>query len=528
MIEYGVADDKEIKDGESLDLHLSYPFDSEYEYFTRLTRLNLDKERETDIKENKGFIIAPTQGVKKDIKNPFSIFSNKFGQTIKDVNPFGNRYSCECGYTQNKVNNGCICKVCGTRVRYVDDNYQYFGWMVLKDQWVINPAFYNALRFFIGKHFDNIIKFQSIVDEDGHQIREEPPKDQPYFGIGLIEFRNKFDEIMKFYLNKNKKQANYDDIMGEKDKVFTQSIPVFTVLLRPFDADRYTFSHETTNQYYTIINKLVTDLNKMSDIGMQSKRKNEPARKSIQDLLWKLQMKLDILYTEIINIIKGKKGNIRTLFGGRCNFTSRDVIIANPELRIDQIRLPYAALLELLQQSIVNILTKTYNISVSDAYDRWYHAQLKKDPVIIKIIESIIFNSTPEHCGLPMLINRNPTIGCGSILQMYCVGISDQTEKFEYVMQLPLQVLPLLAADFDGDVLNIMYIINKAFYERAKEIFNPRNAFYINRNDGLFNNAVNHQKDTLINANTLVDLGRDNYSDEDIANIERIKAKWAS
>lgn len=33
---------------------------------------------------------------------------------------------------------------------------------------------------------------------------------------------------------------------------------------------------------------------------------------------------------------------------------------------------------------------------------------------------------------------------------MYCVGISDQTEKFEYVMQLPLQILPLLNADFDN------------------------------------------------------------------------------
>ena len=32
---------------------------------------------------------------------------------------------------------------------------------------------------------------------------------------------------------------------------------------------------------------------------------------------------------------------------------------------------------------------------------------------------------------------------------MYCIGISDTTEKFEYVMQLPLQILPLLAADFD-------------------------------------------------------------------------------
>ena len=447
MKEYGVTDDKPITKGETLDINLSYPYDPEYEYFTRLERLNLDREREEDIKSNQGFIIAPTQGIKKDIKNPMSIFSRKFGQTIKDVNPFGNRYSCECGYTQNKVNNGTICKVCGTKVKYVDDNYQYFGWLVLKEHWIISPAFYNALRFFIGKDFDNIIKFQSLTTDDGHQERITDVKDQPYYGIGLIEFREKFEEIMKYYFNKNKKQANYDDIMREKDKVFTQSIPVFTVLLRPYDTDKYTFSHETTNQYYTMINKHVTELNKSSNIGMKNKRKGEPERKHVQDLLWKLQMKVDVLYSEIIDIIKGKKGNIRTLFGGRCNFTSRDVIIADPTLRIDQIRLPYSALIELLQQSIINILVKTYNVSYSDAYDRWYHANLKKDKTIIAIIESIIQNSTPEHYGIPVIINRNPSLGLGSLLQMYCVGISDPTDKFEYVMQLPLQILPLLNAD---------------------------------------------------------------------------------
>lgn len=447
MKEYGVTDDKPITKGETLDINLSYPYDPEYEYFTRLERLNLDREREEDIKSNQGFIIAPTQGIKKDIKNPMSIFSRKFGQTIKDVNPFGNRYSCECGYTQNKVNNGTICKVCGTKVKYVDDNYQYFGWLVLKEHWIISPAFYNALRFFIGKDFDNIIKFQSLTTDDGHQERITDVKDQPYYGIGLIEFREKFEEIMKYYLNKNKKQANYDDIMREKDKVFTQSIPVFTVLLRPYDTDKYTFSHETTNQYYTMINKHVTELNRSSNIGMKNKRKGEPERKHVQDLLWKLQMKVDVLYSEIIDIIKGKKGNIRTLFGGRCNFTSRDVIIADPTLRIDQIRLPYSALIELLQQSIINILVKTYNVSYSDAYDRWYHANLKKDKTIIAIIESIIQNSTPEHYGIPVIINRNPSLGLGSLLQMYCVGISDPTDKFEYVMQLPLQILPLLNAD---------------------------------------------------------------------------------
>lgn len=73
-----------------------------------------------------------------------------------------------------------------------------------------------------------------------------------------------------------------------------------------------------------------------------------------------------------------------------------------------------------------------------------------------------------------------------------------------------------------------MYIINRDFLQRAIEIFNPRNAFYISRNDGLFNNLVNHQKDTLINANTFVELGRGVYSKDDIDNINRIKMKWSN
>ena len=50
---------------------------------------------------------------------------------------------------------------------------------------------------------------------------------------------------------------------------------------------------------------------------------------------------------------------------------------------------------------------------------------------------------------------RNPTISYGSIMQCFCVGIN-----FNYTMSLSLQVLSPLAADFDGDTLNIMHIIN--------------------------------------------------------------------
>ena len=42
--------------------------------------------------------------------------------------------------------------------------------------------------------------------------------------------------------------------------------------------------------------------------------------------------------------------------------------------------------------------------------------------------------------------NRNPTINYGSLLQMFCVGMNKDLDH-DYTMSLPLQILPLLAAD---------------------------------------------------------------------------------
>lgn len=92
-------------------------------------------------------------------------------------------------------------------------------------------------------------------------------------------------------------------------------------------------------------------------------------------------------------------------------------------------------------------------------------------------------------------------------------------------MSVPLQVLKIMNADFDGDVLNIFHIINKAFFERCYIVFNPRNAMYISRIDGKMNADVLVQRDTLINANTLLHLGRHNYSKSQMDKILAIKAR---
>ena len=66
-------------------------------------------------------------------------------------------------------------------------------------------------------------------------------------------------------------------------------------------------------------------------------------------------------------------------------------------------------------------------------------------------------------------------------------------------------------------------IINEPFAQACNEIFNPRNNMYISHNNGLANPELCVQRDTVINANTLMWLGRQ-YSKDDsrLSHIEEI------
>ena len=106
----------------------------------------------------------------------------------------------------------------------------------------------------------------------------------------------------------------------------------------------------------------------------------------------------------------------------------------------------------MLKAQIENVLHRMYNISYNDAYNIWYKAVSTIDNTVVNIINMLIEQSCPDPLtgkpqGLPMIVNRNPTISYGSILQMFCIGINLN----DYTMAVPLQILQLQAADFDGD-----------------------------------------------------------------------------
>ena len=518
----------EYKNKHNIPINLTYPYSNEYEYFTEIEAIDFDKECQIDIETGNGFIISKPKGTnKKEMKNPDGIYSPKFGQGLGDTNPFIDRWSCECGNLKGLINHGIKCPLCNKRVRFIDDDFKKFGWIVLKDEYhIIHPKFYDTLDHIFGSSkynperkkikgskLQNILKYNPEVNEHGIErpCEFKPDDKEPFYGIGMIEFYNRFDEILEFYEKKYPKKIEYiNEIKYYRDIVFTHCIPVFTTRLRPSDIKDGNMYYEPINGLYNIINNNVERINKTT-------RKLDINYKTKNLKLYDTQMKLKELNDEVLNILSGKKGILRMLVGARYNFACRAVITQDPTLRIDQVKLPYAELVICLEQQIINILIRTYNISPSEAYEIWKNSIGEFDQRVSDIIDAIIA-STPH--GLPVIINRNPTINYGSILQVYCIGYTKTL-----TMSISLQVLKLLCADFDGDVLNIFHILNTAFLKRCEIVFNPRNAMYVSKIDGNVNRDVLPQRDTIINANTFIKLGRKYYSDEDLEKIEAIKVK---
>ena len=174
----------------------------------------------------------------------------------------------------------------------------------------------------------------------------------------MTEFCNKIDEILEFFSTKIKKSkpAKYEEylhVIKHRDCLLTDSIPVFTTFLRMINITGDKFVFVKSNKWYNNIARCMQTINS-NDNYYASRQKTKDSA------LYDLQTSITEIYNEILTTISKKKGSIRQLMGGRYNFSARSVIIPDPKLRIDEIRLSYSALVVLLEQTIVNILVKTY------------------------------------------------------------------------------------------------------------------------------------------------------------------------
>jgi len=425
-----------------------------------------------------------TLNILKLVSNPKSVdnkgrftndglFSTTLFGSMKSI-----KWECLCGKEQGKFLQGTYCQDCLTPVNKktnIDIAYIDIG-----DSYIIAPIFFNFfLRVIPG--FLRIINFELNIDENGEG--EELVKKSQFDNIGILEFQRRFDEIIKAAYQP--KYESYFKIINEnRDKIFINKIPIINSKLRPAMMIGQKMIFDEINKLYTnlIMSKTILDeaKNEMNKLG----------------ILFEMQLLNMKVADYIMDNIANKEGLIRNnLLGYRVNWSARAVIAPAPiGCRIDQIKLPYLTMLELYKFQILNLLSKIYNIDYVTALGKWNRAIDTFDQQIFDIMDQMV-----KKGKVSILLNRNPTINYGSIVYLNVSEIKREIK--DYTINIHNLILKLLAADYDGDTLNIIGLINREFREFMKPL-NPKN-MVISPQNAKFNTQLSLDRDVVLGLYTL-------------------------
>lgn len=408
----------------------------------RLKELNWDEEFERDMLTGKGFIADERPFDKQKKKNMNGIHSPRFGTSFEDDNAFAERYRCQCGKTIGKVWEGQVCPECHTKVQFVDTDLKIFAWYHINNNnfKIIQPSMYKKLEAFIGKtYLPDMIEYKYEMDIDGYYKTPDESilNKNPYYGIGMLEFKERIDEILDWALKRKKnKVALYNNIKENKDKIFASNIPIYSSVLRQVFLTDEDYSYTKIDKKYNSLMANITVLNKEKELNVSTV-------KAVNSNLFKAQKKLNTIYNYIFKTINQKEGHIReNILGGRINFSARNVIIPNCRLRAHEVRLPYLTFLELYRPEIVNLIAKMDNTTVTKAVNKWSKAKMEFSPQVYQVMKYILKHT--KH-GVWCIINRNPTINYGS---MICCKVKEiKTNYDDLCLELSASVLEALNAD---------------------------------------------------------------------------------
>ena len=195
-----------------------------------------------------------------------------------------------------------------------------------------------------------------------------------------------------------------------------------------------------------------------------------------------------VLYL-INNFLKEKKGVLRKLIAStRVNYSARNVLTPRLQGNINDVELPYLTFLELYRFLLINMIVKTEGISFNEAEDYFQKCKRHFDKKMYNYMNELIRNS---EGGIAILLNRNPSIAIGSILQLNVAAVKNDFN--DLTISISNNVLCNLNADYDGDVLNIFALLTKDQKEYFKAL-KPSNLI-IDKNNGKFDRGFSLGKD---------------------------------
>jgi len=451
------------------------------------------------------------------IKDGVRVEENVFNEDgLFSPSIFGNfetehEYSCKCGFLAGKFYDGFTCPKCNTVVTFKESLINKMGWIDISGNKynsdgviiekgegykIIKYIAYNHLEKLIGKanlrkvmETPNTITATGELDTESIKLIQESSPECKYWYIGLVEFYKKYHEVLEYYYTLNNVENDkLFEFLYDPAEVWTDKIPVISTLLRPA-------VRTTDGLKLDILNTIYVRLIKNNKILNSKVEQIDLIKNSTLEII---QAEYFQLSEEILKNIKGKSGLIRSqICGTRIDFSARNIITpAHAGIKMDEVVIPYLTMLELYKFEVINILHNVNHISIREAEKIHFKAMKKFNPEVYNIMKKMIKDG---DCSI--LLNRNPTIAIGSML---CMKIADVKEDYtDLTLSLSNTILTLLAADFDGDVLNIISLKDNTMKEIFKAVLSPE-ALIIDSNNGNIKEDILLERDQILGLNALL------------------------
>lgn len=376
--------------------------------------------------------------------------------------------SCECGETTTVSKLNTYCPNCSTIVvppseRPIESNL----WIRAPDgvKALINPQMLIILSkaFTInGCNFLEWLLNPTYKNGTHNNLKLELFKAYN-FPRGLNAFYDNFDDIVTALLDRSIFNGNNAKrlevklfIEQNRDRVFTRYIPIPNrILFITEKAITATYADKHMASALDAV-RTISDLNQHMEPPSIRRREYAAAKACLQ-----LASYYVMQYKKIIG---GKYGFLRKhLFGTRQAYSFRAVISSLHEAhRMDELHIPWGVAVGVFRKHLESKLLRR-GYTPNEAVKLLFDHTLTYHPLLDTLFKEII-GDHPSGKGFPCYFLRNPTLDRLSG-QLFHITLVKPDPNIKTV-SLSLNVIAPMNADFDGDALGGLLILDKKMYER--------------------------------------------------------------
>lgn len=404
---------------------------------------------------------------------------------------FDNVPRCSCGALSMKMYKGVRCKKCDTVVEeIVTNNLDDKIWVRAPEgvPALMNIKIWYQLQTYLQRSSFKFNLLQWLTDPDykpkltkmSAPIRKALQKlDEHGLNVRSYQFfYDNFDRYMEFLLLNPEFNTRalergpelYRLIMENRKDVWVQYVQIPNRAL--------TIIEKSNGKQWVDAStpKLLKAVRRMVGIDNDENLRSKTSAKTKQSRTSKFLSEMAEYYGKEIdpNYLSKKYGLFRKhIDATRSHFSARFVVTAITELhRFDEVWLPWVGAMSLLGPHIRSKLYKKgYSsnkvMAIMTKYQMVYNEEIHK-------IMTELIDESRAPCGekgIPILLNRNPTLKHGSIVLLRVTRIKTDPRDMSASTSGP--IAPLYNGDFDGDTENFLLLLDN-ITARALQPFEPK------------------------------------------------------